>query len=270
MSAQASGRLVLSVKGIVNRFGEQTVHDGVSFDLVQGEIVGIVGGSGAGKSVLLRTIVGLRAPDAGTVEIAGKRLEAISPAERASLFGVLFQQGALFSSLTVAENIMMPLHEHTPLSLVEREEIAQLKIALVGLPPEAGAKYPAELSGGMIKRASLARALALDPPILFLDEPTAGLDPLAADEFDQLIRQLSESLKTTVVIITHDLDTLFGICQRVAVLVDKKVTIDTLPGLLHNPHPWIQAYFHGPRARAAQSLWPQEPGENHEGSHGNA
>jgi phospholipid/cholesterol/gamma-HCH transport system ATP-binding protein len=242
---------ILKVEGIVNRFGKQVVHDGVSFTVNKGEIIGIVGGSGSGKSVLLKTMVGLHKPNEGQVTIGGKRLGSITPAQSASLLGVLFQQGALFSSMTVARNIMFPLAEHTQLNERERAVVAQLKLALAGLPPEAGAKYPSELSGGMIKRASLARALALDPEILFLDEPTAGLDPVAAADFDNLVLELNRSLNATVVMVTHDLDTLFSVCTRVAVLVDKKILMDTLPNLLKNKHPWIQEYFHGPRARGA-------------------
>ncbi len=246
--------IILSVRNVKNRFGEHVVHDGVSFDIARGEIVGIVGGSGAGKSVLLKTIVGLREPSAGEVHIGGTDVRRIPPPRLAALFGVLFQQGALFSSLTVAQNIMLPLKEHTDLDDATRAAIAQMKLALADLPGEAGAKYPSELSGGMVKRASLARALALDPPLLFLDEPTAGLDPLTASGFDQLILDLNRNLGVTVVIVTHDLDTLFATCDRVAVLVDKKVIIDTLPNLLENDHPWIHDYFHSPRARAAATL----------------
>lgn len=242
---------ILKVENIVNRFGKQLVHDGVSVEIKRGEIIGIVGGSGSGKSVLLKTIIGLRTPNEGSVHIAGQNIAKIDSSTRAALFGVLFQQGALFSSLTVANNIMLPLEEHTDLPESDRAMIAQLKIALTGLPPETGAKYPEELSGGMIKRAALARALALDPEILFLDEPTAGLDPVAASGFDALIKELNQSLGVTVIMITHDLDTLFGVCDRAAVLVDKKMIIDTLPNLLKHEHPWIQEYFHGPRGRAA-------------------
>lgn len=243
--------IILDVKGIVNRFGKQLVHDGVDLQVRRGEIVGIVGGSGSGKSVLLKTIIGLRTPNEGEVFIAGENIKGLDSDRRAALYGVLFQQGALFSSLTVANNIMLPLEEHTDLPESDRAMIAQLKIALTGLPPESGAKYPEELSGGMIKRAALARALALDPEILFLDEPTAGLDPVAASAFDELVCELNEGLGVTVVMITHDLDTLFGVCDRAAVLIDKKIIIDTLPNLLKNEHPWIQEYFHGPRGRAA-------------------
>jgi phospholipid/cholesterol/gamma-HCH transport system ATP-binding protein len=242
---------ILSAKGIVNRFGKQTVHDGVDFEINQGEIIGIVGGSGSGKSVLLRTIIGLRKPNAGKVTINGKDVSRINSDEAASLFGVLFQQGALFSSQTVAQNIMMPLREHTDLTPEQQELLAQMKLVLVGLPPEAGQKLPSELSGGMVKRAALARALAMDPLILFLDEPTAGLDPVGANAFDELILKLNQSLNITVVMITHDLDTLFGICHRAAVLVDKKMTIATLPELMKSDHKWIKEYFHGPRARGA-------------------
>jgi len=242
---------IIIVKNVVNRFGKQVVHDGVSFTIERGEIVGIVGGSGSGKSVLLKTIIGLRKPDQGEVTIEGKPIGNITPAESAALFGVLFQEGALFSSMTVAKNIMLPLLEHTDLPEEDRTMIAQLKLALAGLPPDTGSKYPAELSGGMVKRASLARALALDPDILFLDEPTGGLDPIAANEFDQLVKEINQSLGATVVMVTHDLDTLFGVCDRAAIIVDKKVVIDTLPNLLKNKQPWIQQYFHGPRGRAA-------------------
>lgn len=240
----------ISVRNIVNRFGRQVVHDHLSFDLRENEIVGIVGGSGSGKSVLMRTIIGLREPDEGEVYIFGeKRPEA--ECSNAGQVGVLFQQGALFSGLTVLQNIMVPLREHTALSENALKELGMQKLLLSGLPPEAAAKYPSELSGGMIKRAGIARALALDPRILFLDEPTAGLDPIAASKFDELVKSLQESLGLTVVIITHDLDTLFSICHRIAVLVDKKIVLDTLQNLLENKHPWIYEYFHGPRARAA-------------------
>lgn len=243
---------MLTARGIVNRFGKQTVHDGVDLTVRRGEILGIVGGSGSGKSVLLRTLLGLHTPNEGTVEVMGRKVAALTPAETASLFGVLFQQGALFSSLTVAENIMLPLREHTDLPAAMQERLAALKLALVEMKPEVGGKLPSELSGGMIKRAGLARALALDPSILFLDEPTAGLDPLTAGAFDQLIRSLNENLGVTVIMITHDLDSLFALCHRVAVLVDKQITVDTLENLMENQHPWIHDYFHGPRARAAQ------------------
>lgn len=244
--------VILSGHNIVNRFGKQVVHDGADIEIYKGEIIGIVGGSGSGKSVMLRTLTGLHTPNEGEVEMAGKPLGKISPEEASELFGVLFQQGALWSSLSVAENIMLPIREHTKLSEEQMEELVQLKIALVGLKCETALKYPSELSGGMIKRAALARALALDPLILFLDEPTAGLDPVSASAFDELIRDLNQSLGVTVVMITHDLDTLFGVCNRVAVLVDKKIITDTLPNMLKNEHPWIQEYFHGPRARAAE------------------
>jgi phospholipid/cholesterol/gamma-HCH transport system ATP-binding protein len=244
--------VAISVRHIANRFGAQVVHEDVTFDVLQGEIVGIVGGSGAGKSVLLKTMVGLREQDGGEVLIQGRDIRQVPPNERAALFGMLFQQGALFSSLTVAENVMLPMKEHTRLGAPMMQRLAQMKLALAGLPPETGRKTPAELSGGMVKRASLARALALDPPILLLDEPTSGLDPMTADGFDTLIADLNRNLGLTVVMVTHDLDSLFALCHRVAVLVDKKVIIDTLPKLLQHPHPWIREYFHGPRARGAQ------------------
>lgn len=244
---------MIEVCHIANRFGEQVVHKDASFTVNKGEIVGLVGGSGSGKSVLLKTMVGLHTPNGGEVRIAGQDIRHIAPAERAGLFGMLFQQGALFSSLTVAQNVMLPMVEHTDLSENWRQKLAQLKLALADLPPEAADKYPAELSGGMVKRASLARALALDPAILLLDEPTAGLDPQTASGFDALIKKLNQNLGLTVVMVTHDLDSVFALCDRVAVLVDKKVIIDTLPNLLQHRHPWIQEYFHGPRARAARN-----------------
>ena len=250
---------ILTVDKVVNRFGKQTVHDGASMSVMRGEIVGIVGGSGSGKTVLLKTIIGLHTPDSGSVTIKGKPISELSGAESAAFFGVLFQQGALFSSMTVAENVMLPLREHTDIPGNDQAVIARLKLAMAGLPADSGAKYPAALSGGMVKRASLARALALDPDILFLDEPTSGLDPVAAGEFDALMRELNQSLGLTIVMITHDLDTLFGVCDRAAIIVDKKIVIDTLPNLVKNKHPWIQAYFNNPRGRAAK-----------ETAHGNA
>jgi phospholipid/cholesterol/gamma-HCH transport system ATP-binding protein len=249
-----SDRPIISLRGIVNRFGQQVVHDGVDLDVRRGEVLGIVGGSGSGKSVLLRTIIGLNRPASGTIEVLGKSMLGLSDTERRRIeeqWGVLFQGGALFSSLTVLENIEAPIKEHTSISPSLREQIAELKIRLVGLAPEAATKYPSELSGGMKKRAGLARALALDPEILFLDEPTAGLDPIGAAEFDDLIKSLQKSLGLTVVMVTHDLDSLVAICDRIAVLVDKKIKVGTLAELQRDQHPWIKSYFHGPRARAA-------------------
>ncbi len=243
--------IILQAQNIVNRFGAQTVHDGISFDIRRGEVLGIVGGSGSGKSVLLRCLMGLRAPDQGSVTIAGQRVDELTPAETVALFGVLFQQGALFSSMTVLQNVMLPMLEHTPLSEAECRRIASLKLALAGLPPESASKYPSELSGGMIKRAALARALALDPQILFLDEPTSGLDPLSANAFDELIRELNQSLGVTVVMVTHDLNTLFDVCDRAAVLVDRNITINTLSKIVKDPNPWIQAFFQGARGKSA-------------------
>jgi len=249
------GEPIIRVRGLVNRFGAETVHDGLDLDVLRGEVLGIVGGSGSGKSVLLRTIVGLNRPVEGQVEVFGRDVLEMSDRQRRELenrWGVLFQDGALFSSLTVAQNIEVPIKEYYDIPLQLMDEISAVKVGMVGLSEEAGEKYPFELSGGMRKRAGLARALALDPEIVFLDEPTAGLDPIAAGAFDELIRDLKTSLGLTVVMVTHDLDSLFAICDRVAVLVDKKVRIGTLEQLLKDNHPWIHSYFHGPRGRAAQ------------------
>ena len=253
---EQSDESIIRVRGLVNRFGPETVHDGLDLDVQRGEVLGIVGGSGSGKSVLLRTIVGLNRPAEGEVEVFGRDVLAMSDRQRRELesrWGVLFQDGALFSSLTVAQNIEVPLKEyHRDIPLRLMDEISAVKVGLVGLPEDAGEKYPSQLSGGMRKRAGLARALALDPEIVFLDEPTAGLDPIAAGAFDELIRDLKGSLGLTVFMVTHDLDSLFAICDRVAVLVDKKIRIGTLEQLLEDDHPWIHAYFHGPRGRAAR------------------
>jgi phospholipid/cholesterol/gamma-HCH transport system ATP-binding protein len=247
---------ILSVRGVVNRFGAQVVHDGVDLDVCPGEVLGIVGGSGSGKSVLLRTMLGLHRPNEGEVLIEGKDMMRMSAAELLAMkrrYGVTFQHGALFSSLTVAENVQLPIREFYQLSDETLQALTLLRLRMVGLPDDACAKLPSMLSGGMVKRAALARALALDPALLFLDEPTAGLDPISAAEFDELLRYLQRGLKLTVVMITHDLDTLLATCDRVAVLVDKKIMADTLEGIMKNPHPWIQEYFHGPRARAAST-----------------
>lgn len=246
---------IISIRGVVNRFGAQVVHDGVDLDIYEGEVLGIVGGSGSGKSVLLRTMLGLNKPVSGEVLIEGKDITQIPEKELLAVkqrYGVTFQHGALFSSLSVAENVQLPIREYFKVSRQALAELTELRLRMVGLTVDAGAKLPAQLSGGMIKRAALARALALDPALLFLDEPTAGLDPISAAAFDELVLYLQRGLKLTVVMITHDLDTLVTTCDRVAVLVDRKIVVDTLEGIMSNPHPWIQEYFHGPRARAAQ------------------
>lgn len=251
---------VIEVRGLRNQFGRQVVHEDLELDLRQGEILGVVGGSGTGKSVLLRTLVGLNRPQAGSVRLFGQDLLALTSGPRLALarrLGVLFQQGALFSSLTVSENIELPLIEHAGLSRLEASRLAALKIALVGLPAAAGAKYPSELSGGMVKRAALARALALDPDILLLDEPTAGLDPISAAAFDQLLLTLRDALGLTVFMVTHDLDTLHAISDRIAVLSGRRVLVSgTLAQVAATDDPWIRDYFHGPRGRAAASGLP--------------
>ncbi|AWV06429.1 ABC transporter ATP-binding protein [Marilutibacter maris] len=249
---------IVRVGGLVNRFGAQVVHDGLELDVRRGEILGVVGGSGTGKSVLMRTILGLQRPSVGDIEVLGIDARSEDPEQRREIerrTGVLFQDGALFSSLTVGENVQVPLkeyHPHLPDSLLY--ELALLKIKLAGLPADALDKLPAQLSGGMRKRAGLARALALDPPLLFLDEPTAGLDPIGAAAFDRLILTLQQALGLTVFLITHDLDTLYAICDRIAVLADRKVVACApMHEVERFDHPWVQEYFHGPRARAAQA-----------------
>lgn len=247
---------IIKVRGLKNAFGDQIVHDNLDLDVRRGEILGVVGGSGTGKSVLLRSIIGLQPPVAGEVEVFGEPTIGREETETVDIrkrWGVLFQGGALFSTLTVSENVQVPLREfYKELDPVLMAEIAAYKVVMTGLPAEAGPKYPAELSGGMKKRAGLARALALDPDLLFLDEPTAGLDPIGAAAFDELTRSLQRTMGLTVFLITHDLDTLYAICDRVAVLADKRViAVGTIPELLALDHPWIQEYFNGPRGRAA-------------------
>ena len=247
---------VVAVRGLVNRFGPQVVHDGVSFDVRPGEVFGIVGGSGSGKSVLLKTMLGLRRPNAGSVEIAGRDVTDMDERELRDVkrrYGVTFQHGALFSSLTVADNLALPVVEAMDLDEASLARLVELRLRMVGLPLDAARKFPAQLSGGMVKRVALARALALDPALLFLDEPTAGLDPIAATAFDELVLYLRDTLHLTVIMVTHDLDTLMRTCDRVAVLVDRRVIVDTLSGIVANEHPWIRQYFHGARGRAMQA-----------------
>lgn len=246
----------VTVEGLKTQFGSQVIHDGLDLEVRRGEVLGVVGGSGTGKSVLLREIIGLQRPSDGRITLLGEEVWSLTRKRRQALAtrtGVLFQDGALFSSLTVAENIQVAMREHLALKPALMDELAALKIAMVGLPPEAGAKRPSELSGGMRKRAGLARALALDPEILFLDEPTAGLDPIGAAAFDQLIRSLKQSLDLTVFMVTHDLDSLAAVCDRIAALVDKKVRVATMAEHMKDDHPWLKEYFHGPRARAVQA-----------------
>lgn len=262
---------IIRIRNLRNQFGEQIVHDGLDLDVRRGEIIGVVGGSGSGKSVLMRSILGLREPDDGTIEVLGVDARSRAVADRAHIernTGVLFQDGALFSSLTVGENVQVPLKEHHPdLPETLRYELALLKVKLAGLPAEAIDKLPSQLSGGMRKRAGLARALALDPPLLFLDEPTAGLDPIGAAAFDHLTRTLQRALGLTVFLITHDLDTLYAICDRVAVLAEKRViAVGPLAEIERFDHPWVQDYFNGPRGRAARDGQRQaQHGDRHAG-----
>jgi phospholipid/cholesterol/gamma-HCH transport system ATP-binding protein len=244
---------VVEVRGLVNRFGRQVVHDGLDMRVGEDEVFGIVGGSGSGKSVLLRTILGLQRPVAGSVCIRGQDITHLSEAQLRPIkagYGVAFQSGALYSGLTVLENVQLPMIEHLRLPPTALEGLALLKIRLVGLAEDAAAKYPSQLSGGMVKRAAVARALALDPQLLFLDEPTSGLDPVSAAAFDDLVLYLRQHLKLTIVMITHDLDSIFRTCNRVGVIVDQRMETDTLERIVDYPNPWIQAYFHGERSRA--------------------
>ena len=247
---------IIEAKGIVNRFGRQVVHDGLDVSIEAGEVFGIVGGSGSGKSVLLRTMLGLQKPVAGTVRIEGAEVTGQPDRELLKVkrrYGVMFQRGALFSSLSVAQNVELPIREHFPMDDAVLGELALLRVRMVGLSAEDAAKYPAQLSGGMTKRAALARALALDPAILFLDEPTSGLDPISAAAFDRLVLELQKGLSLTVVMITHDLDTIFRVCNRVGVIVDGRMITGTLEEIVRNDHPWIRDYFHGERSRASQA-----------------
>ena len=247
----------IEARGIRSQFGPNVIHENLDFMIERGEIVGLVGGSGSGKSVLMNTLLGLKEPEGGTIRYFGRNREELSQQERRELnneMGVLFQGGALFSSMTVRQNIMVPLREHTDIPVKLMRELADMKIHMVGLPPQSATLYPSDLSGGMKKRAGLARSLALDTEILFLDEPTAGLDPIGAHAFDELILGLREAMNLTVLMVTHDLDSLYTICDRVAVLVDKHIAIsDTLSNVMEYDHPWVKEYFGGPRSRAAMS-----------------
>jgi len=258
----AAGTPAIRLRGLETRLGGKTIFHDLDLEVRRGDVMGVVGASGTGKSVLLRTIVGLVKPNAGSIEILGQDPTTLDPAalhRLESTFGVLFQDGALFSSLTVAQNIQVPLREHLDLPMTMLNQIAAVKVAMVGLPPDAACKFPAELSGGMRKRAGLARALALDPALLFLDEPTAGLDPIAAAEFDSLIADLQRSMRLTVFLVTHDIDSLNTIADRIAALVDKRTRVGTMAEMLRDEHPWIHEYFHGPRGRAALAAAKESP-----------
>ncbi|WP_091519656.1 ABC transporter ATP-binding protein [Aerobium aerolatum] len=245
--------VVLSVRDVTVAFGEKVVLENLSLDVYRGEILGFVGASGTGKSVLLRTVLGLVPKKSGSVEMFGVDLDDASEQERVLVdmrVGVLFQHGALFSALTVKENIQVPMREYLDLPKPLMDELALLKLEMVGLPPDAADKFPSELSGGMIKRAALARALALDPDLVFLDEPTSGLDPIGAADFDELVRTLRDTMGLTVYMVTHDLDSLFSVCDRIAVLGGKKVLVDgTVDDMMQVEDPWVKSYFRGKRAR---------------------
>lgn len=262
ISPNKSSAPPIEARNILTQFGANIIHENLNFTVHEQEIIGLVGGSGTGKSVLLNTILGLKKPEGGEILIYGQNRSNIEDSQRQAFFnqtGVLFQGGALFSSLTVRENVMVPMREHTNLPLKLMRELADMKIHMVGLPSHAGSLYPSDLSGGMRKRAGLARSLALDPGLLFLDEPTAGLDPIGASAFDQLILDLRDAMKLTVMMVTHDLDSLFTICDRVAVLVDKKIAINApLDEVTAFDHSWIREYFGGPRSRAAMDAGTKE------------
>jgi phospholipid/cholesterol/gamma-HCH transport system ATP-binding protein len=252
--ADQDKEVVIKIRGLVNQFGNTVIHDGIDLDVYRGEVLGVVGGSGAGKSVLMRTIIGLNKKKAGTIEVFGQDPAPHRERPENSVqmrWGVLFQEGALFSSQTVAENIQVPLREYTDMSQALMNEVTAMKLSMVGLPEDTARKFPSELSGGMKKRAGLARALAADPELVFLDEPTAGLDPISANQFDKLVLDLQKSLNLTVFMVTHDLDTLKATTDRIAVLVNKKIKVGTIDELRKDRDPWIQEYFSGPRGRAA-------------------
>lgn len=255
---RAAPETAIKVRDLVVGFGDTLVMQGLDLDVYRGEVLGFVGGSGTGKSVLTRTILGLIAKRSGLIEIFGADLDTLSPSERSTIerrIGVMFQQGALFSGLTVKQNVEVPMREHLELSPRLADELAMLKLELVGLDLDAADKHPSELSGGMTKRAALARALALDPELLFLDEPTSGLDPIGAAEFDELIATLQRTLGLTVFMVTHDLDSLYSICDRIAALADRKVVAEgPVATMLASRHPWVHAYFHGKRARLAGAV----------------
>lgn len=254
-AGESEREVAIRVRNLTNRFGKNTVHEDLELDVYAGEVLGVIGGSGTGKSVLLRSIVGLNHPQKSEIEVFGKRVEDMTREQRLAIerrWGVMFQDGALFSTLTVRENVMAPMREHAHIDPWLMRELADMKIRLAGLEVVNATKLPGDLSGGMRKRAALARALALDPDILFLDEPTAGLDPISAARFDDLVRSLSKALKLTVFLVTHDLDTLVATCDRIAVLnAGKVLAIGPLNEVRENPHPWIQEYFAGQRGRAA-------------------
>ncbi|MGD0190574.1 MAG: ATP-binding cassette domain-containing protein [Rhizomicrobium sp.] len=255
MSATGNqGDVVIRIRGLVNAFGDTIIHDHIDLDVIKGEVLGVVGGSGSGKSVLLRSIVGLNHPVSGSIKVLGQETAESDSEDFRGLqirWGVLFQEGALFSSQTVAQNIQVPMRRWTHMTQQLMDELTLMKLALVGLPADTALKFPSELSGGMKKRAGLARALALDPELLFLDEPTAGLDPISGSQFDDLLRDLQQGLGLTVFMVTHDLDTLRATADRIAVLVNRKIKVGTIKTLVNDPDPWIHEYFSGTRGRAA-------------------